>query len=283
MVKPKIYDAVLSKTPNGLVLGGIDAIIYFDGGSRGNPGFAAGAAIIKDSKGNIIAEVTEFIEYATNNQAEYKGLLLGLQKAIELKLNSVKVFGDSKLVVNQVNGIWDCNKEHLLPLIDTLHKLKQQFKLCLIQYIPRESNNQADALVNRCLNAHTEPTYIRKIAERLPVNQPLEKIADEINRIKALGESARFKDYMHLRSGNDKYSRISLSKLIDLVPLEVCTFIAASMVDYKQEHIAKVFRWWMRGLPVDMAVRKVKTDLEVTANVTGTSIEVYGKKESSTT
>jgi len=87
--------------------------IYFDGGCYlSNPGAAAGAAVLIPPTGERII-ASKFLESATNNVAEYTGLIAGLEKALELDFRQVHVFGDSQLVVNQVNGIYRVNHSHL--------------------------------------------------------------------------------------------------------------------------------------------------------------------------
>lgn len=127
------------------------ATLHFDGGSRGNPGPAAAAAVIKDSQGVVLAEVTDYLGDATNNIAEYTGLLLGLKKAVELGLKQLDIYGDSELIVRQVKGEYKVRNQGMKPLyaevMQSLEQLKWQ-----ITHVPRAENHEADALVNQVLD-----------------------------------------------------------------------------------------------------------------------------------
>src|SRR6266545_7813072 len=91
-------------------------IVNVDGGSRGNPGPAAIAAVATDPSGEVLAERSETIGEATNNVAEYRALLLGIELAKELGADQAEFVGDSKLIVEQVKGNWKVKQDHLRPL-----------------------------------------------------------------------------------------------------------------------------------------------------------------------
>ena len=91
-------------------------IVNVDGGSRGNPGPAAVAAVATDPSGEVLAERSETIGEATNNVAEYRALLLGIELANELSADEIEFVGDSKLIVEQVKGNWKVKQDHLRPL-----------------------------------------------------------------------------------------------------------------------------------------------------------------------
>ena len=127
--------------------------VNVDGGSRGNPGPAAAAAVIKDSEGNPIASESEFLGQATNNVAEYRALLLGIKKARELGATEVELIGDSELVVKQVRGEYKVKHAAMKPLYAEVVQLLQQFDSWQIRHVLREQNSDADALVNATLDA----------------------------------------------------------------------------------------------------------------------------------
>ncbi len=126
-------------------------ILFFDGGARGNPGRGAGAAaiVMPDGKQYI---VSEYLEFATCNEAEYTGLIVGLEKAISLGIRELKVFGDSNLVVNQVNGTWKVKSDRLKSLYDQAIQLLSKFKQTTLDWIPRHENQLADSAVNQCID-----------------------------------------------------------------------------------------------------------------------------------
>ena len=128
--------------------------IYSDGGSRGNPGPAAYAFIIvKNNK--IIMSCSERIGIATNNIAEYKGLINGLKKAGELMAKTVNCYSDSQLVVNQLNGKYLVKAKHLLPLFIEIKKITPLFEKVSFMYVPRTNKyiQISDALLNKELDS----------------------------------------------------------------------------------------------------------------------------------
>ncbi|MDD4995950.1 MAG: ribonuclease HI family protein [Patescibacteria group bacterium] len=127
-------------------------IIYTDGGARGNPGPAGSGAVIYDSQMNVIKECSKFFEKATNNQAEYEALILGLGKAKELKATEIDFYSDSQLIVEQLNQRYKIKNPNLGVLFIKIWNLSQSFKKVNFYHIPREKNKRADKLVNEVIN-----------------------------------------------------------------------------------------------------------------------------------
>ncbi|QCS42393.1 ribonuclease HI [Natrinema versiforme] len=127
------------------------AHVYFDGGSRGNPGPAAIGWVIVTGDG-IVAEDGETIGTATNNQAEYEALIAGLEAARDYGYDEVHVRGDSELIVKQVRGEYDTNNPELREKRVTVHEILQAFDEWTLEYVPREVNDRADGLVNEALD-----------------------------------------------------------------------------------------------------------------------------------
>ena len=128
-------------------------IVEADGGSRGNPGPAgAGAVVIDPGTGEVLAECSEFIGTATNNVAEYRGLIAGLHAARELGATQVSVRMDSKLVVEQMKGTWQVKNEGLRPLAREAASLRSAFEAVSFTWIPRERNGKADRLANEAMD-----------------------------------------------------------------------------------------------------------------------------------
>lgn len=128
-------------------------VIYSDGGSRGNPGPSAAAFVMVDGD-TVIDQGGEYLGITTNNQAEYHGVQLGLEKAIDRKLQSIEFRVDSMLVVNQLNGQYKIKNRELWPINERIEMLLRQFDSVRFKHIPRELNTMADALVNKVLNEH---------------------------------------------------------------------------------------------------------------------------------
>ena len=131
----------------------VEVTIHIDGGSRGNPGPAAAAYVIRAADDStVLAEAGLYLGRATNNVAEYNGLLAGLQAAKTLGAGSVAVFSDSELLVRQMMGVYRVKNAGLKPLFDEAQEVAAEFATCSFQHVRRENNVEADALVNRALN-----------------------------------------------------------------------------------------------------------------------------------
>lgn len=128
------------------------AILFADGGSRGNPGPSGSGAVLKGDDGSTIAEVNAFIGHTSNNVAEYTGLLIGLKKAIELGVKQIEVRMDSQLVVRQILGEYKVKNEKLIPLYREALELSRKFSDFKINHIPRDLNKEADILANKAMD-----------------------------------------------------------------------------------------------------------------------------------
>jgi ribonuclease HI len=128
-------------------------VVNVDGGSRGNPGPAAVAAVVTDPSGNELAERAETIGEATNNVAEYRALLLGIELARELAADDVEFVGDSKLIVEQVKGNWKVKQDHLRPLHTKVRDALRDLPSWSIRHVKRGENERADELLNDALDA----------------------------------------------------------------------------------------------------------------------------------
>jgi len=128
-----------------------DLTICFDGASRGNPGHAAiGVVVLKD--GAPVREIGETIGRTTNNVAEYRALLRGLEEAAALGARTVRICSDSELVVKQLSGQYQVRSPQLAPLHRQAVSRMRQFDKVSVVHVPREQNRGADALANRALN-----------------------------------------------------------------------------------------------------------------------------------
>jgi ribonuclease HI len=127
-------------------------VVNVDGGARGNPGPAAVAAVLATPEGEVIAQRGEVIGHATNNVAEYRALLLGLELARERGANEVDLVGDSELVVRQVKGEYRVKDAALRELHDEVREALAGFERWSINHVSREQNAVADGLVNEALD-----------------------------------------------------------------------------------------------------------------------------------
>ena len=129
------------------------ALLYTDGGARGNPGPAAFAYVLEAEDGTILASHGETIGIATNNVAEYSGLVAGLRRALELRVPEVEVVSDSELLVKQMRGEYRVKNEALRGLSVEAARLAREVGKVEYRHVKRAHNELADRLVNEALDA----------------------------------------------------------------------------------------------------------------------------------
>lgn len=130
----------------------MEATLFADGGSRGNPGPAASAAVLFDPEGGTIQEIDAYLGVATNNVAEWTALVLGLQAAVDRGIRRLAVRLDSELVVKQLIGEYRVKHANLQPLHRRARALLRAFEEVDVRHVPRKENAHADGLVNRVLD-----------------------------------------------------------------------------------------------------------------------------------
>lgn len=132
--------------------------VFTDGGARGNPGPSGIGVVIEKCEAGVCRVVLEKYQYigeTTNNQAEYQALILSLQELIDIKPSNKIIFNlDSRLVVEQVKGVYKMKNPGLKPLLERVHQLKSELTECKFEFvhIPRERNMRADKLVNQAID-----------------------------------------------------------------------------------------------------------------------------------
>jgi ribonuclease HI len=127
-------------------------VVNVDGGARGNPGPAAIGVVVRDPKGEVLEERGERIGPATNNVAEYRALLLGIERAAELGASELELVGDSELIVRQVKGEYKVKDANLRELHAEVKRALAPFASWSIRHVRREQNTEADRLVNEALD-----------------------------------------------------------------------------------------------------------------------------------
>ena len=127
-------------------------IVNVDGGSRGNPGPAAIGVVISSPDGGLVEELAERIGPATNNVAEYRALLRGLERARELGASELEIIGDSELIARQLTGAYKVKHPSMRPLYEEAVAALRPLESWRIRSVPRAQNARADALVNRALD-----------------------------------------------------------------------------------------------------------------------------------
>jgi ribonuclease HI len=130
----------------------VKLVAHVDGGSRGNPGPAAVGVVVSDQDGAVLREEGRVIGRATNNVAEYRALLLGIELASELGADQLELVGDSELIVKQVRGEYRVKDAGLRPLHAEVKTALSRFEDWSIRHVRREQNADADRLVNEALD-----------------------------------------------------------------------------------------------------------------------------------
>jgi len=131
----------------------VKALLYTDGGARGNPGPAAYGFVLESEDGTVLAAEGEAIGVATNNVAEYSGLIAGLRRALELQVPAVEVVSDSELMVKQMRGEYRVKNEALRGLFAEAARLARELGSVEYRHVKRAHNELADRLVNEALDA----------------------------------------------------------------------------------------------------------------------------------
>lgn len=131
-------------------------VLRTDGASRGNPGPAAAGVVIETEAGELVAQGRHYLGEMTNNQAEYRALILGLKALRHKRPSAVTVKLDSELVVNQMKGSYRVRDEGLLPLFADARALVAALPEVRFAHVPRAENHLADALANEALDAHAQ-------------------------------------------------------------------------------------------------------------------------------
>jgi ribonuclease HI len=131
----------------------VKLVLHVDGGARGNPGPAAIGVVVSDTDGNTLEELAEHIGVATNNVAEYRAVLRGVERAQALGATEVELIGDSELVARQLTGAYKVKHPAMKALHLEASRALSQLSAWKIRAVPRAENADADALVNQALDA----------------------------------------------------------------------------------------------------------------------------------
>jgi len=127
-------------------------VVMVDGTARGNPGPAGCGAVIYDENGVVVKQLSRYLGHTTNNVAEYEGLLMGLEAALQLGRKRIVVQSDSELLVRQLNGRYRVKDEKLKVLFQRAMTLLRQFDSYRILHVGRELNKVADRLANQAID-----------------------------------------------------------------------------------------------------------------------------------
>ncbi|OYX53364.1 hypothetical protein B7Y92_03220 [Candidatus Saccharibacteria bacterium 32-50-13] len=130
--------------------------VYSDGGSRGNPGPSAAGFVIVNGQQEMVEQGGEYLGITTNSVAEYHGVRLGLERALELGYKRIDFRVDSMMIVNQMNGTYTIKNRELWPIHERIRGLIRQFEMVKFSHVKREFNQLADGMVNKTLDARAK-------------------------------------------------------------------------------------------------------------------------------
>ena len=136
--------------------------MQFDGCSKGNPGLSGAGAVIYKNNQEIWSQSFFVGKRETNNRAEYAGLILGLQEAVNMGITCLHVQGDSQLVINQMKGVYQCNSPNLVECYELAKDLVSKFEKIEFEHILRKFNKRADELSNIPLHFYAKPPLVLK-------------------------------------------------------------------------------------------------------------------------
>ena len=133
-----------------------EVCLFTDGASRGNPGLAGAGVLITDSDGEPILEKAVFLGEATNNVAEYRALIIGLEELVKLAPRRVAIRMDSELIVRQINGTYRVRNPGLRPYYERARQLLARLERFTLNHVPRGENRHADHLANQAIDEKTQ-------------------------------------------------------------------------------------------------------------------------------
>jgi ribonuclease HI len=126
--------------------------LFTDGACRGNPGQGGAGAVLMDRNGEVVGKAKKFLGHCTNNIAEYRALILGLEAALERGAAVISIYLDSELLVRQIQGIYRVKNPDLKPLMVEIRDLLDRFETWKIEHVPRSKNALADGLANEAID-----------------------------------------------------------------------------------------------------------------------------------
>ena len=238
-------------------------IMLFDGGSIGNPPRTAASAILLMPSGRRYT-ISHFIFQATDMEAQYTGLVIGLRKAKQLGIKVIEVKGCSPWIVNYEDNKQQIQNHEILRLLyRETELLIQSFEKISLEWIPVEQNRSAMTAINRCVgeSLSIESKQPSKTGEA-------RKISSAILNFKRLGKEASLEDYEMLKSEIDDLTFKPLAQLETLVPHNIQNTLNSQWKGNTLD-LSEAYRWYLRGLPVDMALRKAFLDAEIAAQRIG--------------
>lgn len=260
----------MSNPNNQSTKGNVLPIMLFAGESRGEQGQGAAAAIILMPNGKRFT-VSQLLSFTTTEEAEYHGLVIGLRKSLQLGIQSLEVKGNSETIFNQVNGLMDVQNDKSRILFREVIRLMRQFERISVEWISAEQNRSVRNAVRRCLEESLGQENLSPTISRGSVS-----ISEEVARLIQLGNQATDQDFLQIGKELDHFSLKTLSELRPLIPFAVQDTIALKWSG-EEDELAQMYRWYLRGLPPDMAIRRVELERQSYENPTSQRLPWEGQ------
>lgn len=240
----------MATSPTPSVAGKGIPILFYAGESLGKKDRGAAAAILLLPTGQR-ASIKQLLSSVSDTEAAYRGLLIGLHKAWQLGIHQIEVKGHDETVFNQVNGLAEIEEPMLRHLHREVMMVMKQFDRVMVEWIPSDQNRSACQTAQKCL---AEGAGLEIVDNSGP-----KAIAPEIVRLIKLGHRATAKDFRNLKQELDEFSVKSLDELRHHIPVRVQDMLALQWNGDEQE-LAEMYRWYLRGLPPNLIVRKFQLE-----------------------
>jgi len=225
-------------------------ILLYAGESRGAEGQGGAAAVLLLPNGRRFT-VSQILSFASEAEADYQALIIGLRRARKLGLQRLMVKGDSELIFNQVNGLLEAPADKLRVLFREVMRLLRQFDQASLEWIPPEQNRPARRAVQRCIE--------EALGQEQQKGRGGKNMSPALAHLIQLGPQATDADFEALGKIVDSFSLKSLAELRSAVPLPVQDILALHWQG-EEEELCQMYRWYLRGLPADLAIRKAQLD-----------------------
>jgi ribonuclease HI len=260
-----------------------DIVINTDGACVGNPGIMGiGGVIVKLPENETIKTFSIKMRKGTSNEAEYFAVIEALKilSTLDIKFNNVLLLSDSQNTVHHLNDIFQSKVSHLVKLYKETKKLMKSIDANItIEWVSRDNNHIADALASAACGMpqalirgdqvfkwEMDGDFIPD-AEKINSLPPLnDECKVQVDFLKSLGDKAKFRDFLPLKSGTDKYSHYKEEKLSDCIAIRfgvsAVNFLNEVLTEAEDDYKRQALRWTARGLEPNLALKKVSVDLE---------------------
>jgi ribonuclease HI len=260
-----------------------DIVINTDGACVGNPGIMGiGGIIVKHPENETIKTFSIKMRKGTSNEAEYFAVIEALKilSKLDIKFNKVLLLSDSQNTVHHLNDIFESKVVHLSKLYKETKKIIKSIDADItIEWVSRDNNHIADALASAACGMpqalimgdqvfkwDMEDNFTPDDEKVTSLPKLNEECKVQVDLLNSLGDKAKFRDFLPLKSGTDKYSHYKEDKLSDCIAIRfgrsAVDFLNEVLKDAEDDYKRQALRWTARGLDPNLALKKVSVDLE---------------------